>query len=47
MSLENFSLITVLGKGAYAKVILVKDKKTQKIHAFKIIKKKQLEKKRQ
>ncbi len=28
MSLENFSLITVLGKGAYAKVILVKDKKT-------------------
>ncbi len=40
MTLENFTLITVIGKGAYAKVILVKNIKTGKFYALKIIKKK-------
>ena len=46
MRLEDYSLITVLGKGAYAKVILVKDIKTKKMYALKIIKKKNIIKKR-
>ena len=40
MTLDNFSLITVIGKGAYAKVILVKNIKNGKYFALKIIKKK-------
>ena len=39
VSLEDFTLLTVLGKGTYAKVVLVKKKDTEKIYAMKIIKK--------
>ena len=41
MTLDNFTLITVIGKGAYAKVIIVKNIKTGKYFALKIIKKKE------
>ena len=47
MTLDNFSLITVIGKGAYDKVILVKNIKNGKYFALKIIKKKNIEQKRQ
>jgi serum/glucocorticoid-regulated kinase 2 len=36
----------VIGKGAYAKVILVKHKVSGRIYALKIIKKKNIQKKR-
>ena len=44
ISLDDFYLLTVIGKGAYAKVILVKTKIEEKIYALKIIKKKKIEK---
>ena len=40
LNLEDFALISVLGKGEYSKVILVKDIKTGYYYALKIIKKK-------
>jgi serum/glucocorticoid-regulated kinase 2 len=40
ISIEDFTLITVLGKGSYAKVILVRKKDNNKIYAMKVIKKK-------
>ena len=39
MSLENFDLIKVIGRGSYAKVFLVEYKKTRKCYAMKVIKK--------
>ena len=39
ISLSSFSLLTVIGKGSYAKVVLVKKKDTKKIYALKILKK--------
>lgn len=40
VSLESFSTITVLGKGSYAKVLLVKKKDGDQLFALKILKKK-------
>jgi serum/glucocorticoid-regulated kinase 2 len=40
ISINDFSLLTVIGKGSYAKVILVKKKDNNKIYAMKILKKK-------
>lgn len=40
VSIDDFTLITVLGKGSYAKVVLVKKKDNGKIFAMKVIKKK-------
>ncbi len=45
--LNEYSLISVVGKGTYAKVVLVKHKKSQEIFAMKILKKKYLEQKKQ
>ncbi|CAF0740125.1 unnamed protein product [Brachionus calyciflorus] len=39
ISLENFDLIKVIGRGSYAKVFLVEYKKTRKCYAMKVIKK--------
>lgn len=38
--LEKYQMLKVLGKGGYAKVILVKDIETTKLYAMKILKKK-------
>lgn len=40
ITINDFSLLTVIGKGSYAKVILVKKKDNNKIYAMKILKKK-------
>lgn len=47
ISIDDFSLINVIGKGTYAKVILVKEKKTSNIYAMKILKKKYIAEKKQ
>lgn len=39
INLQSFSLLKVIGKGSYAKVVLVRKKDTQKIFALKILKK--------
>lgn len=47
VSIEDFTLLTVIGKGTYAKVILVKHKKSEEIYAMKILKKKLIAEKKQ
>ena len=39
MSLDDFDLIKVIGRGSYAKVFLVEYKRTRKCYAMKVIKK--------
>jgi serum/glucocorticoid-regulated kinase 2 len=46
VDLESFSLLTVVGKGSYAKVVLVRKKDNDKIYAMKILKKAYIEKKK-
>ncbi|KRX02245.1 Protein kinase-like domain [Pseudocohnilembus persalinus] len=46
-SLNDFSLIIVIGKGSYGKVVLVKEKATNEIFAMKILKKKHIRKSQQ
>ena len=40
INIDSFYLHTVIGKGSYAKVVLVKKKDTGDIYAMKILKKK-------
>jgi len=40
LELEKYSMISVIGKGGYAKVVLVRKLTTGKIFAMKILKKK-------
>lgn len=47
VNLDNFLLKTVIGRGSYAKVVLVKKKDTGEIFAMKILKKKNIEKRKQ
>ena len=47
VNLDNFLLKTVIGKGSYAKVVLVKKKDSGEIFAMKILKKKNIEKRKQ
>ncbi|EGR30003.1 protein kinase domain protein [Ichthyophthirius multifiliis] len=47
MSIDQFNLIKVLGKGSYAKVVLVKKKDDGKIFAIKMLKKSYIELKKQ
>ena len=47
VSLDNFLLLSVIGKGSYAKVVLVKKKEAGEIFALKILKKKNIEKRKQ
>lgn len=42
ISVNSFNTISVIGKGSYAKVILVKKKDTGKYYAMKVLKKKKL-----
>lgn len=37
--LDDFELIRVIGRGSYAKVLMVELKKTKRIYAMKVIKK--------
>jgi len=47
ITLNDFLMLTVIGKGSYAKVVLVKKKDTGEIMALKILKKEMIEKKKQ
>jgi len=47
MSIDDFTLLSVVGKGTYAKVILVKHKKTDEVYAMKVLKKKFIAEKKQ
>ena len=48
LSLENFTMLSVIGKGSYAKVILVKKKGEEgRVYAMKILKKKYIQKRKQ
>lgn len=39
ISIDSFHLLSIIGKGSYAKVALVRKKDTGKIYALKILKK--------
>jgi serum/glucocorticoid-regulated kinase 2 len=45
--LDSFAMLSVIGKGSYAKVILVRRKETGELFAIKSMKKKYIEKKNQ
>ena len=47
VTLDDFNLIKVIGKGSFAKVVLVRQKKTQKLFAMKILKKDNIVKRKQ
>jgi serum/glucocorticoid-regulated kinase 2 len=47
ITLNDFVLLSVIGKGSYAKVILVKKKDTGEIMAMKVLKKEMIERRRQ
>lgn len=49
LSLDKFNMLSVIGKGSYAKVVLVKRKgdEDEKVYAMKILKKKYIEKRKQ
>ncbi|CAG9312432.1 unnamed protein product [Blepharisma stoltei] len=47
ISIEDFNLLSVIGKGSYGKVLLVRKRDTQQVYAMKILKKKHLAAKNQ
>ncbi|CAD8132805.1 unnamed protein product [Paramecium octaurelia] len=47
LTIDHFTLLKVIGKGSYAKVILVKKNDNKEIYAMKILKKKNIEKRKQ
>ena len=47
VSINDFTLLQVIGKGSYGKVYLVKKKDTQKHYALKILKKEEIIRKKQ
>ena len=47
ITLNDFLMLSVIGKGSYAKVVLVKKKDTNEIMALKILKKEMVERKKQ
>lgn len=44
-TIDDFNLLTVLGKGLYGKVFLVKEVETQRVFALKVMKKSIIERK--
>jgi serum/glucocorticoid-regulated kinase 2 len=46
-SVDNYSLLSVIGKGTYAKVLLVRSKKDKHVYAMKCLKKKYIIEKNQ
>jgi serum/glucocorticoid-regulated kinase 2 len=47
MSIQDFALLRVIGKGSYAKVLLVKKKDTETVMALKVLKKEMIERRKQ
>ncbi len=47
ISIENFTMLRIIGKGSYAKVALVRMKDNNKTYALKILKKDYIKQKRQ
>jgi serine/threonine protein kinase len=45
--LDQFNMLSVIGKGSYAKVMLVRKKDNHKLYALKSMKKKYIEQKKQ
>lgn len=45
--LDQFTMLSVIGKGSYAKVVLVRKKSNGNLYALKSMKKKYIEKKKQ
>lgn len=45
--LDQFTMLSVIGKGSYAKVVLVRKKQNGNLYALKSMKKKYIEKKKQ
>lgn len=45
--MDNYSLLSVIGKGTYAKVLLVRNKKDKHVYAMKVLKKKYIIEKNQ
>ena len=45
--LDSFHMLSVIGKGSYAKVMLVRKKDNHKLYALKSMKKKYIEQKKQ
>ena len=46
-SVKDFNLLAVIGKGTYAKVLLVRSKKDNQVYAMKVLKKKYIMEKNQ
>lgn len=46
-SVKDFTMISVIGKGTYAKVLLVRSKKDNQVYAMKALKKKYIIEKNQ
>jgi serum/glucocorticoid-regulated kinase 2 len=42
LSIKDFSILKVIGKGSYGKVFLVKKNDDQKVYAMKVLKKKNM-----
>ena len=46
-TIQDYNLLSVIGKGTYAKVLLVRCKKDNKVYAMKVLKKKHIMEKNQ
>jgi serum/glucocorticoid-regulated kinase 2 len=46
-SVEDYSLLSVIGRGTYAKVLLVRHKQEKQVYAMKVLKKKYIQEKNQ
>ena len=46
ITLDDFSMISLIGRGTYAKVILVKKNDTDELFALKVMKKKKIRRKK-
>lgn len=47
LTIDDFSIVKVVGKGSYGKVLLVKKHKEEKVYAMKVLKKKHMIKRNQ
>lgn len=47
LTIDDFSLLSVIGKGTYAKVLLVRYVKNDQVYAMKVLKKKYIAEKKQ